>query len=229
MLGPSPADGVGVVAAMVEASRRAGTPVWIPTDVGGRCCGTPWSSKGFRRGHGWMANEVVAAMWRWSDGGSLPIVVDAASCTHGLVREAGAALGPENAERHGALEILDAVEWCGRLLDRLEPRRIGSVALHPTCSTRQLGLSRRLAEVARALADEVHQPPSAQCCGFAGDRGLLHPELTEAATREEADEVRARSDDAYLCGNRTCEIALERATGQVYRSPVELLERLTRP
>jgi D-lactate dehydrogenase len=230
MLGPSSGDGggPGVVAAMVEASRRAGMPVWIPRDVAGRCCATPWSSKGFRRGHEWMANEIADALWRWSGGGSLPVVVDASSCTHGIAREVGGSLSAANAERHLELEVLDSIEWCHRLLERLEPRRIGSVAIHPTCSARQLGLAGRLAELAERLADEVDQPPSAQCCGFAGDRGLLHPELTEAATREEAAELAGSAFDAHVCGNRTCEIGLERATGRAYRSPVELLERLTR-
>ena len=37
--------------ALVELSARAGRQVWIPDDVAGTCCGTPWSSKGYRRGH----------------------------------------------------------------------------------------------------------------------------------------------------------------------------------
>jgi D-lactate dehydrogenase len=229
ILGPSADAGPGVVAATVEVSRRAGMPVWIPPDVRGRCCATPWSSKGYRRGHRWMANEIVDAVWRWSDGGALPIVVDAASCTHGIAREVGGSLDAANAERHLSLQVLDSVEWCHRLLERLEPSRVGSIAVHPTCSARQLGLTRRLVELGERFADEVHQPPSAQCCGFAGDRGLLHPELTEAATLEEAAELAGRDFDAYLCGNRTCEVALERASGRAYRSPVELVERLTRP
>jgi D-lactate dehydrogenase len=202
-------------------------PVWIPPDVAGRCCATPWSSKGYAHGHEWMANETVAAMWRWSEGGAMPIVIDAASCSHGLAREVVDSLSEENTERHSALEVLDAVEWCERLLEHLEPRRVGSVAIHPTCSTRQLGLGRALRAVAARLADEVYEPPSARCCGFAGDRGFLRPELTASATREEAAELSGRVFDAHLCGNRTCEVGLERATGRVYRSPVELLAELT--
>jgi D-lactate dehydrogenase len=228
MLGPPDAS-AGVVRALVEASRRARMPVWIPPDVDGRCCAVPWSSKGFRRGHGWMVNETVVALWRWSDEGRLPVVVDAASCTHGLAREAAGSLSEANAERHAELEILDALEWADRLLDRLgPPRRVDSVAIHPTCSTRQLGLAGTLARLAHRLAAGVYEPPSARCCGFAGDRGFLHPELTAAATAPEAAELRGRRCDAYLCGNRTCEIGLERATGEAWRSPVELVEELTR-
>ena len=76
--------------------------------------------------------------------------------------------------------------------------------------------------------------PSATCCGFAGDRGISHPELTESATRPQAEELAAaeragRRFDAHLSSNRTCEIGLERATGERYESVLIALERLTRP
>jgi len=72
-------------------------------------------------------------------------------------------------------------------------------------------------------------PASANCCGFAGDRGFLHPELTRSATAEEAAEVAERDYDAYLGSNRTCEIGLNLATGKDYASFVYLLDELTRP
>jgi D-lactate dehydrogenase len=92
-----------------------------------------------------------------------------------------------------------------------------------------MGLAPRLRSLAAALADEVVVPPSATCCGFAGDRGISHPELTAAATEAEAEEVSGRAFDAHLSSNRTCEIGLSRATGESYESFLFLLERLTRP
>ena len=175
-----------------------------------------------------MARNTFHALWRWSEGGALPIVIDASSCTYGAAREIRDDLDPSAAERHADLAILDGVEWCARLIERLEPRRSARVAIHPTCSTRHLGLARRLAGVAGELADDVVEPPSARCCGFAGDRGFLHPELTAAATAPEAGELAGLECDAYLCGNRTCEVGLGRATGRDWRSPAELLEELTR-
>jgi D-lactate dehydrogenase len=228
IFGAAEGGGPGVVAALVEVSRRAGMPVWIPPDVAGHCCATPWSSKGFEDGQRWMARHTFEALWRWSDGGRLPVVMDATSCTYGVAREIRGVLDEAGAERHLQLEVLDGVEWCARLLDALEPRRAGRVAIHPTCSTRQLGLTRRLAGVAAELAEEVVEPPSARCCGFAGDRGFLYPELTASATAPEAAELAGGDFDAHLCGNRTCEVGLGRATGKPWRSPVELLEELTR-
>jgi D-lactate dehydrogenase len=211
----------GLTEAMVAVSARAELPVWIPEDAPGHCCATPWTSKGYDRGAEYAANKTVEALWRWSRKGKLPIVIDASSCTHGLADAA--------ADRHPELELLDSIAWAERLLPELSVRRrLGSVAVHPTCSARHLGLTRRLEAIASELADEVVIPRVATCCGFAGDRGLLHPELTASATAAEADEIRARHCDAHVSSNRTCEIGLERATGETYRSFVYLLDELTR-
>jgi D-lactate dehydrogenase len=205
-----------VVEALVSISARAGKPVWIPTDAVGHCCATPWSSKGYPQAEQYMSDKTGAALMRWSDGGRLPIVVDASSCS-GAIREFA-----------GELEILDSVEWVERLLADLDVPRVVSLAVHPTCSTRHMDQTVTLQRVAEALADDVFVPPSAYCCGFAGDRGMLHPELTAAATAPEAAEVNARPFDAYVSSNRTCEIGLQQGTGKPYRSVVQLVEEQLR-
>ncbi|MDK7764258.1 hypothetical protein QP580_12785, partial [Prevotella bivia] len=70
------------------------------------------------------------------------------------------------------------------------------IVLHPTCSSTQMGLNPALIKVAEAVADTVTVPAMWSCCGFAGDRGMLHPELTDAATADEAAEVRRGVDTA---------------------------------
>lgn len=224
------AEAHSVPEALATVSARAGKPVWIPSDVAGTCCSLPWTSKAFKSGAEAMANATIEKLWRWSEEGELPVVIDATSCTHGLL-EARDALTEENQGRLDAMTILDSIEWCGRhLLTDLEvTRKVSSAVLHPTCSSKHLGLDGELRLIAGAIAEEVVVPETATCCGFAGDRGFLHPELTAAATSEEAAEVRETGGDAHLCANRTCEIGLERATGERYESFVYLLERATRP
>jgi D-lactate dehydrogenase len=216
--------------AMAKVSGRAGLPVWIPPEVTGSCCGLPWGSKGFGDAHRHKANEMVERLWRWSDEGELPVVIDAASCTHAVAEPGEGVLGEENAERLAELQILDSVAWAhDRLLPQLQvARKIGSATVHPTCATRQMGLAPRLRSLADALAEDVYVAPSATCCGFAGDRGFSHPELTAAATADQAAELSGRDFDAHLSSNRTCEIGLARATGESYESFVFLLEELTR-
>ena len=92
---------------MIAVSARAGSPLWIPDDVVGHCCATIWHSKGYDKGNAVMANRVAEAMWRWSDGGRLPIVCDASSCSLGLTSEIIDYLTPQNRERHAKLTIFD--------------------------------------------------------------------------------------------------------------------------
>lgn len=223
--------GMSLPEAMVAVSKRAGKPVWIPEDVAGSCCSVPWSSKGYVDAHAFKSNETVERIWRWTGGGELPLVIDASSCGHGLKDIDPGVLTPENSERHGKLTILDSIEWADQhLLESLEVTRpAGSVTVHPTCSVKHLGLERTLSEVVGKIADEVVVPPTATCCGFAGDRGMLHPELTAAATAPEAIEITARPTDRHVSSNRTCEIGLERATDEPFGSFIYLLEETTRP
>jgi D-lactate dehydrogenase len=177
-----------------------------------------------------MAQAVADALWRWSDGGALPIVVDAASCTLGLREDVATQLEGERKEQYGSLKIIDSIAWCRDLLPNLAiSRTLRRVAVHPTCSTTHLRLAGALKQIASRLADEVEVPVGTTCCGTAGDRGLLHPELVVSATREVRSVLDARPCDAYLSANRTCEMGLRHATGRPYESFIFLLEELSRP
>lgn len=217
--------------ALVRVSGRAGLPLWIPEEVAGHCCATPWSSKGYRRGKELMARKVADALWRWSEEGRCPVVIDASSCAHGLLHDVSPHLEDELRERFGKVEVLDSIAWAhDHLLPRLHVRRqLRSVAVHPVCSVGHLHLATKLEGVARTLADEVIVPAGTGCCGMAGDRGLLHPELPGSALREAVADLEGRALDACLCSNRTCEIALQQVTGRPYESFVFPLEELTRP
>ncbi len=72
-------------------------------------------------------------------------------------------------------------------------------------------------------------PESPGCCGTAGDRGLLHPELPAAAAHADAAERQPAPAETRISSNRTCEIGLTQATGESHASFVLALERLSRP
>ncbi|MER7951746.1 FAD-binding and (Fe-S)-binding domain-containing protein [Streptomyces sp. NPDC096079] len=228
---PDGERGPSLPEAVVAVSARAGRPVWIPDDVAGTCCATIWHSKGYERGNEVMANRIVEAAWGWTAGGKLPLVVDASSCTLGIAHEVVPYLTDDNRELHAELTVVDSLVWAAdELLPRLDVRRrVASAVVHPTCSMRHLGDEDRLTTLAGACAEEVVVPVDAGCCAFAGDRGMLHPELTASATAREAAEVTARPFDAHLSANRMCEIGMDRATGRSYRSVLLALERATRP
>jgi D-lactate dehydrogenase len=227
----TPASAPSLPQALVSVSARAGQPVWIPDDAAGHCCATPWSSKGYRRGGEEMAERTARAMWRWSEQGRLPVVIDASSCAHGLSAELAPRLGEQERERFSQIVVMDSIEWVhDRLLENLQVTgRVASAAIHPSCSATRMGLAPKLEAIARLLAEEVSVPAGSTCCGMAGDRGMLHPELPASALRDAAADLRAHPAQEHLCSNRTCEIALQDVTGAPYGSFVLLLERLTRP
>ena len=207
-----PAAG-GVADAFVALCRVAGVPVVVPAEIASLCCGTPWRSKGSLDGYREMRTRLERVLVDATDGGRLAVVTDATSCTEGLLHAVP------------GLAVEDAVAFTARvLLPRLPAaRRVPTLVLHPTCSSTRLGLDAALRSVAAAAADGVVVPLDWGCCGFAGDRGLLHPELTASATRAEAAEVVDADASAHASCNRTCEVGMTRATGRTYRHVLEVL------
>jgi probable oxidoreductase len=103
-----------------------------------------------------------------------------------------------------------------------------SLALHPTCSMTHLGVQPAFEKIANAMSEQVYVPKNWGCCGYAGDRGMLHPELTQSATRAETAELNEHEFAAYASSNRTCEQGMTEATGHTFQNVLQLLERATR-
>ena len=126
-----------------------------------------------------------------------------------------------------ALRIIDSPTFVADLLPRLSVEQVGSLVVHPTCANHRDGSTATLVRIAEALAENVTVPAPAVCCGFGGDRGFLHPELTASATAGMAAQV-SSGHDGYVSANRPCEIGMSQATGQNYESFLLALERQTR-
>lgn len=225
---PGESEEVTNMQALLHVAERAGIHLYVPEDMVGNCCGVPFSSKGFELAHCVALNSTVEHLWRWSDGGKLPIVVDTSPCTYGL-KTSRSALTPTNQQRFDRLKILDSIEFAhDALLPKLSfHRKVHSVALHPVCSAMKMGITPKLKTIAQACSESVVIPDDAGCCGFAGDRGFLLPELTRSATTIEASALQDRNYDGYYSSSRTCEIGMTRATGKIYRSYLHLLHYAT--
>ena len=78
--------------------------------------------------------------------------------------------------------------------------------------------------MAGAGSDAVVTIDAVQCCGFAGDRGFVRPELNEHALRHLKAEIPAGCTGG-VSSSRTCEIGLSEAAGVPYESILCLVER----
>jgi D-lactate dehydrogenase len=209
--------------AMLDVLQAAGYAVQYPPGLGGLCCGMPFGSKAFVAAAEAAGARTAEALWKATREGADPVVTDASPCA-GTLREAAARLAASGR----ALRVMDfPVFWARDVLPGLEKpgRRPGTAVLHPTCTLVKTGALPDLLRVARAHSEEVVVPAGAECCGFAGDRGFLVPELTRSATTREAAEVKALAPGAGALFStcRTCEIGVGRAVGQPYRSVVHLV------
>ncbi|WP_407318758.1 FAD-binding and (Fe-S)-binding domain-containing protein [Isoptericola halotolerans] len=223
----------GAQASFARLCVEAGVGLAVPDGLDGLCCGTPWSSKGYADGHAVMSDRVLTAVdaartaAREQAGTDVPVVVDASSCTEGVARIMADA---REAGDPRAADVVDATSFVvTHVLPRLridDARRIESIALHPTCSSTKAGGAGDLHTLARAVARTVHVPVDWACCGFAGDRGMLHPELTASATAAEAAEVGRLGALVHASSNRACEIAMTRATGRTYRHVLEVVAQV---
>jgi D-lactate dehydrogenase len=214
---------------LITLAHRANISLFVPSDIEGNCCGMPFASKGYTAAYKATLHKILMNFWDWSEHGKYPIVIDTTSCAHTL-RTCSDALSPEDLIIYNQLTILDSIEFLhDYILPKLEIHPIAEdVILHPNCSARKLGLDSKLLAIAQKCARSATVPLNLGCCAFAGDRGLLFPELTASATEKESAEVNARDYGGYYSSNIPCEIGMSEATGKDYMSIVYLVEKATK-
>lgn len=214
-----------IMETFTSVSAKAGISVIIPKDIKGSCCGQIFSSKGFGDAYKFTVNDIVERLWKWTNEAALPVVIDVSSCAYTLhnIRHA---LTEENKNRFDRLKIIDSVDYLFDyvILQPMQVKRKDKIVLHPVCSLTKMNTQHKFVKVAQHFANNVTVPVHAGCCGMAGDRGFLFPELTASATHDEAAEVRQNSFDGYYSSTKTCEMAMSEAVKQNYESILYLAD-----
>ena len=231
IMGSSNLGKPSVTETVLTIADRAGIKVRLPRSVTGVCCSQIWEHRGYASGRRYMANHLVESMWQWSDGGRVTVMCDVTSCTKTILREVADQLTDENVERYRQITVVDIAPWLFKdVLPRLEvtkPKQ--NVALHPTCACVELGVDKQVQAIGAACAQQAVIPRHWGCCGIAGDRGFMYPELSDGAQRDELAELAGQVFDGYYSVARTCEIGLSQRSGNQYESIAYLVEEATRP
>ncbi len=204
--------------------RSAGVRLRIPDSPQGHCCSMPFASKGFAAAQRVVAARLIDALWRWSEAGRIPVVIDASSCAATL-KGLAPVLDEPHRSRWERMTLLDLIELVhDRLLPRLRLKRLeGEVLLLPNCAARKAGLDGKLVSIAEQCAESVYVPLTFSCCATAGDRGLMVPELTRSALQPVREELEGRElRGCYSC-NLTCEMGMSEALGRPVRSFLQLV------
>lgn len=209
----------------MSVSAKAGIEVLVPDDINTSCCGQLFSSKGYHDAYVYTSNETVRKLWNWTSGGKLPVVLDVSSCTYTL-QHCRTVLSDENKAYFDQMSIIDSIDY---LYDHVLPllkeiRKKNNIVLHPVCTLKKMGLENKLFQIADRFAHQVDIPLTVGCCGMAGDRGFLFPELTAAATAPEAGEVKGKEYEGYYSTAKTCEMAMSDAVSRNYESILYLAD-----
>ncbi len=204
---------------------KANVKLLAINELSGVCCGQIFSSKGFADAYKITANATMAKMWLYTEGGTMPIVMDVTSCTHSF-QTSRPYLTEENKARFDQLRIMDSIDFAADiLLPKLTiQNKKKRIVFHPVCSVSKMNLMQKLQKIGQYCADIADMPTFAGCCGMAGDRGFYYPKLTEAATKIEAQEVNQQAYDGYYSSAKPCEMALSAAVGHEYVSILKLLD-----
>ncbi len=125
------------------------------------------------------------------------------------------------------LKLYEPAEFVqSHLLDKLKINKIDKkVAVIAVCSAKKMEVDGILYDIAKQCASEVVIIDS-NCCGFAGDRGFILPELNKHGLRFLREQSQG-CKEGYAT-SRTCEIGLSKHSGITYSSILYLVEEATR-
>lgn len=204
-----------LVEEMVSLLGKAGYEVIFPENMSSLCCGTIWESKGMPEIADRKTAELEEALWQASEQGRYPVLCDQSPCLHRMKHKIK------------KMRLYEPAEFIlGFLADRLDFHQTDTpVAIHLTCSMRLMHKTGKMLELARMCSTDVVVPEGVGCCGFAGDKGMTHPELNKYALRKLKDQV--KGIPFGYSNSRTCEIGLATNSGIPYVSIAYLVNRCT--
>lgn len=225
MLGTYEGKEKNIIETFLSICNKAQIDVIHFNSFSGSCCGQIFSSKGFKDAYHFIANRIVNKLWELSLEGRYRIVIDVSSCAYTL-HTMRSVLDAQNMIKYDRLIIMDSIDF---MHDHVMPvvKKLNvkeDIVLHPVCSLEKMKTGKKFIALAKRFAKKVTIPENSGCCGMAGDRGFLFPELTLSATKYEATEVISRNHDGYYSSTRTCEIALSDATKKNYVSILYLID-----
>jgi D-lactate dehydrogenase len=225
MLGSYEGKEKNIMESFLSICSKSGIAVKVPDKISGSCCSQIFSSKGYKDAHQFTANSIVEKLWQSSREGALPVVIDVSSCAYTL-HNLRPSLNEPCKQKFDQLTILDCVDF---LHDKVMPAAVvkeqkSNIVLHSVCSLEKMKTSHKFISLAKHFAARVTVPENTGCCGMAGDRGFLLPELTASATNPEAAEVNQQQYAGYYSSTKTCEMAMSDAVKKNYESVLYLVD-----
>lgn len=183
---------------------KLGFLVEYPNDVNNQCCGQMYHSQlnnAQQQASQNLLKKIDFSKYEY-------VITDNSSCSN-FIKQQG-------------VEIINISKLILKYIDTLEIKKIyNKIALHIDCSTSKQNINQKYIDIIEKCCEKVVVPERIYCCGFAGDKGFVTPELNASSLNLLAPQV--KGCDIGISFNRSCQIGLSNKSGVEYISFVELI------
>lgn len=210
-------DHVSVADHTLSLFKKSGFHAIFPENYTSLCCGQPFESTKELLANEKSVNRVNDALLKASQNGEYPVYIDNAPCALKLFEAQDQGLLDSRIKLYDAATFL--VEKVLPALTIVNKRE--HLSLHIPCSATKMKAVPALTKLAEACTDDLSFTNIA-CCGYAGNKGMLVPELNANGLRLLKKNI-PESCDHGVSMSRTCQIGLTEHSGIEYQSIEALL------
>ncbi len=212
--------------------KKANVSVIYPRNVANLCCGKAY--KDYKQSAEGKVKELYATLKAMQkEHGDIAIVCDHSACSYETMQYVRSQEDSKN-----GLKIYDMPQYIESvLLKRLKiTPKSENIALYAMCATKKGKWSGSLEQIAKTcVSGEVAIHHKTQCCGFAGNKGFICPELNESALRELKDFYKQKQKNTShfrgikhgFASSSTCEIGLNEKTNIVWQNLLYLVDEVS--
>ena len=204
--------GTSNVEYMIMLSNHVGTKLHVLDNYDDFCCGMSFDSHGQRDVGIRMAEKLTSKLYKDSDNGRTPIVIDNSPCTYHLKEY----IKGSNYD----LTILDIIEYLDSVKEKCSINPINEkYFVHAPCSAEKMSLNNRFHSLMDECVSKVMRDEEQKCCGAAGDKSFRHPGLSAYASNKL---LLHNSCSNGVSSSITCELGMTEATGKTFKNIISV-------
>lgn len=211
--------------------KKAGIRVIYPHNLENLCCGKAF--KDYPKTSEQKAQELYESLKKLKENEEIiEVVCDHSACSYELMQTIK---HKQDSQNLNDIKIFDMPQYIANvLLERLHITPLNEdIALYAMCATKKGGWESTLDYIANSCTNgKVIKHTKTQCCGFAGNKGFVCPELNESALRELSEfYAQKRGVDKHLkrgfASSSTCEIGLNDKTHIMWQNLLYLVDEVS--
>lgn len=204
--------------------KKAGVNVIYPRTLDSLCCGKSFKDYTKKAPEINPLLHTLQQLLVDSHNGAIPIVCDHSACSGEVISQLK---GQLKGGRFKNLRVYDMNVFVAQnLLPRLKITPISEdIGIYSVCSTKKGGFANSIKDIAKACTSgKIYEHAQTYCCGFAGNKGFITPELNTSATKPLAEFFNTLPLMRCFSSSSTCEIGLSDATNRPWQHIIYLLD-----